>query len=118
MLIVLQLGIWTQLAQPAESGFQLGKKLQLGRTPIWGGVTRERFSITTESVWLQGKVGQYNRRFAIRTQGLWLQQKLCEHNKFVNTTEGLRLQQKVCDYNGKNVITTEGLWLEGKVCNT
>ena len=37
MLIVLQLGIWTQLAQPAESGLQLGKILQLGRTPIQGG---------------------------------------------------------------------------------
>ena len=37
MLNVLQLGIRTQLAQPAESGLQLGKILQLGRAPIQGG---------------------------------------------------------------------------------
>ena len=37
MLNVLQLGIRTQLAQPAESGLQLGKFLQLGHAPIQGG---------------------------------------------------------------------------------
>ena len=36
MLNILQLGFRTQLAQPAESGLQLGKILQLGRAPIQG----------------------------------------------------------------------------------